>query len=73
MTTEIKTEAIEALIELSQRYPHWRLGQLLANVAGWADRSVWDLEDDEFLEAARRHLDKNTVNSGDTVAVGLES
>jgi hypothetical protein len=30
--------------------------QLIANVAGWADEEVWDVEDDALLEAARSHL-----------------
>jgi hypothetical protein len=34
------SELLETLAELQQRYPHWRFGQLLANVAGWADRDV---------------------------------
>ncbi len=37
--------------------PEWRLGQTLANLATTAGRlnpgSVWDLEDEEALEAAK--------------------
>ena len=32
------------------------VGQLVANVAGWADADVWDAEDDALLAAARSHL-----------------
>lgn len=42
--------------ELRKTYPHWRLGQLVANVAGWADTDAWDVEDDQLLAAAERHL-----------------
>jgi hypothetical protein len=49
-------DVLEILAELRQRYPDWRLGQLVANVAGWADQNVWDIEDEQFLAAAREHL-----------------
>lgn len=50
-------ELFETLAELRRRYPAWRFGQLIENVAGWADQEVWDVSDDELLEAARAHLD----------------
>ncbi len=50
-------ELFAALAELARRYPHWRVGQLVANVAGWADAEVWDAEDYQLLAAARRHLE----------------
>ena len=31
-------------------YPDWRLGRLVANVAGWADQEIWDIEDEQLLE-----------------------
>jgi len=34
----------------------WRFGQLIANVAGWADQEIWDVEDQQLLAAARLHL-----------------
>ncbi|MGI6416207.1 MAG: hypothetical protein ACOX1P_11100 [Thermoguttaceae bacterium] len=49
-------ELMEVLAELHRRYPDWRLGQLVANVAGWADREIWDVEDKQLFEAARSHL-----------------
>lgn len=42
---------------LSTRYPHWRIGQLVANVAGWADADVWDAEDGQLLAAASAHIE----------------
>jgi hypothetical protein len=54
--SEQRTELMEAIAELHRRYPAWRLGQLIANVAGWADQEVWDVEDEQLLAAARLHL-----------------
>jgi hypothetical protein len=56
MNDRQSAELIQAISELRQRYPQWRLGQLIANVAGWADHDVWDVEDEQFLAAAREHL-----------------
>jgi hypothetical protein len=51
-----RTELFTALAELARRYPHWRVGQLVGNVAGWADAEVWDAENGQLLAAARAHL-----------------
>jgi hypothetical protein len=56
MNNEIRTELLEAITALCRRYPQWRLGQLVANVADWADQGVWDVEDEQLLAAARLHL-----------------
>ena len=56
MITAKPTDLLEVLAELRCRYPAWRFGQLIANVAGWANEEVWDVEDDALLEAARSHL-----------------
>lgn len=53
-----RTELLAVLKELADRYPHWRFGQLVANVAGWADHEVWDVEDCQLLTAAKLHLDQ---------------
>jgi hypothetical protein len=47
---------IEAITNLCERYPHWRFGQLVENLAGWADVNSWDVEDDQLLAAALAHL-----------------
>jgi hypothetical protein len=44
-------------------YPQWRLGQLVANVTGWCDQEVWDVEDEQLLEAARLHLHQATSSA----------
>jgi hypothetical protein len=51
---------LAAITELCRRYPDWRLGQLDANVAGWADQEIWGVEDDQLLEAAQLHLEQLT-------------
>jgi hypothetical protein len=58
-------DLFDALAELRQRYPDWRLGQLVANVAGWADQNAWDIEDKQFLAAAREHLQSLTKRSNE--------
>jgi hypothetical protein len=56
MNNQLRAELLTTLAELCQRYPDWRFGQLVANVAGWADQEVWDVEDEQLLAAARLHL-----------------
>ena len=51
-----RTELFAGLAELASRYPNWRLGQLIANVADWADQEIWDIEDERLMEAIRLHL-----------------
>ena len=53
-----RSDVFAELAELARRYPHWRIGQLVANVAGWADTEIWDAEDGQLLAAAREHLGK---------------
>ena len=59
MKNQCRGEVLSAIAELWERYPDWRLGQLISNVAGWADQDVWDAEDDRVLEAARLHLQQH--------------
>jgi hypothetical protein len=56
MNIQPRVDLLEVIGELSRRYPDWRFGQLIANVAGWADRDVWDVEDEQLLRAAQLHL-----------------
>lgn len=55
--TPLRSDLMVLVNELSERYPHWRLGQLLSNIAGWADVNLWDVEDDQLFAAAKTHLD----------------
>ena len=68
MKCQQRADLLAVIAQLCQRYPDWRLGQLVANVAGWADQEIWDVEDEQLLEAARLHLAQLTspapVSSG---------
>ena len=55
MTSEMRGELFRALEGLCQKYPHWRFGQLVSNIAGWADADIWDVEDSQLLEAIRQY------------------
>ena len=61
MNPQLRAKLIEALEEIGQRFPNWRFGQLLDNVAGWADVRTWDIEDQQLLDAARSYLDHPSV------------
>jgi hypothetical protein len=58
MINQERADLLASIAALCQRYPDWRLGQLIANVAGWADQEIWDVEDQQLLEAARLHLEQ---------------
>jgi len=64
MSTPIRKEVLSVIDELSTVYPDWRIGQLVANIATLAKgptvESIWDVEDEEFLAAAKSHLEKRT-------------
>jgi hypothetical protein len=59
--TATRTELLELLAELSETCPEMRMGQLLANLAtlarGAVAGAIWDAEDEELLDAARRQAD----------------
>jgi hypothetical protein len=67
MNSQQRAALLAVIAELGQRYPDWRFGQLVANVAGWADQEIWDIEDEQLLQAARLHLEQLTppAKSGD--------
>ena len=62
MTSETRKQVLAALEELSEAYPEWRFGQMIANLAtvacGAEDESVWDMEDEELLAAIRWQLEQ---------------
>ena len=53
MTDGTRDRLLKAIEELSARFPHWRFGQLMTNIAGWADAELWDVEDEKLLEAIK--------------------
>ncbi len=63
MNLSVAEELIEAIIELRVLFPDWRMGQLVANLvtaAGGTDAgAIWDVEDEQLLEAARRLIERN--------------
>ena len=60
MIDSTRQELLKLLEELSAACPEYRFGQLVLNLAFLAredgDRRAWDLEDAEYVEAARKHL-----------------
>ena len=62
MTADERTELLSVLGELARHYSDWRMGQIVADVAGLANEDVWDLDDEKLLQAARHHL-KQVVTS----------
>jgi hypothetical protein len=62
MTTPARNEVLRLLAELSEAAPEVRFGQLIANLSylarGPSNESIWDVEDEELLDAARKHLEQ---------------
>jgi hypothetical protein len=60
--TPIRREVLRVLEELSERYPEMRIGQLVANFSSLAKgptpEAIYDVEDEEFVTAVRKHLEK---------------
>jgi hypothetical protein len=63
MTNPVRQDILFALGELSEAYPEWRLGQMIANLAvaarGASAEAIWDVEDEKLLAAINRHLDRH--------------
>jgi hypothetical protein len=62
MTSQVRQEVLRVLSDLSECCPDVRFGQLIANLPymakGPANEAIWDLEDEELLAAARKHLEE---------------
>lgn len=58
--TATRRKILQALGEMSDRYPEWRVGQMVTNVSVWARgasaSAIWEVEDEEFLAALEKHL-----------------
>lgn len=73
---QIRMELLDRLAEISRIRPDWRMGQTLANLAMTAGRmdpgGVWDLEDEEALDAAnsliKQHSESQLAVEQQTVA-----
>lgn len=66
MTPQVRKELFHILTELSECCPEMRFGQLIANLSylakGPTNESIWDVEDEELLAAARKHLKERRGN-----------
>lgn len=60
MIEKTRLELLKVLDELSEQLSEVRLGQLISNLAtlakGPQTEAIWDAEDKELLEAARKQL-----------------
>ncbi len=57
-------EVLEVLAVLSDAYPDLRLGQLMVTAGNWATRqpdSLWEVTDEELLNAITSHLERTGV------------
>lgn len=58
--TTTRRKILEALGEMSDLYPDMRFGQMVANMSflakGPTVEAIWDVEDDMFLSALKKHL-----------------
>ena len=71
MMTSVRKETLQVLAELSELTPDVRLGQLIANLAYSAleptSESIWDVEDEQLLAAARKILCEAQTRGSTTV------
>jgi hypothetical protein len=62
MTTQVRKDILRVVAELSECSPEVRFGQLIANLSylakGPTNEAIWDVEDEELLVAARKHLEE---------------
>jgi len=60
VNTEIRRHLLRVLDDLGEHTPDVRFGQLLANLSymakSFTPEAIWDVEDEELLEAAKSHL-----------------
>ncbi len=60
MITPVRHEILRLLERLSELTPDVRFGQLIANLSYFAiaptNEAIWDMEDDQLLEAIRQHI-----------------
>lgn len=60
MTKPDREDVFQILRELCEHCPDVRFGQLIVNLSylarGMAHESIWDMEDDELIQAAMKQL-----------------
>ncbi len=61
MIESTRQDVLRVLEELSEACPDYRFGQMIANLTmlarGDAEGAIWDMEDEELIAAARKHLE----------------
>jgi len=61
MITTTQEQILEMMADMLEEQPEMRFGQLVASLALFAKGPIksatWDVDDDEFLTAAKRHLE----------------
>lgn len=67
---------LQEIERLWRAHPDWRLGQLVCNLAAWADPSqniVWDVEDEILVAEAQRHLNQRNqaASSQDVLSTAI--
>ena len=71
MTNPDREEVFQVLRELCEHCPDVRFGQLIVNLSylarGMAHESIWDMEDDELIQAASKQLE--TLRSREVATV----
>ena len=60
MIDHVRKEVLHLLEQLGEACPEYRFGHIIANLVMLArltpSASLWDIDDEEFLTAARKHL-----------------
>jgi hypothetical protein len=76
MISSTRQKLLRVLAELSEFMPDVRLGQLVINLSvlagGPSNGSVWDVEDEEMLKAAQKHLERWRARYGVPVPASVE-
>ncbi len=61
MISSERQELIRLIETMSEGYPEFRLGQLIANLAFWArgdqEGAIWNVEDAELMTSAREQIE----------------
>ena len=61
LSDDTRLDILAVLDQLMREHPSWRIGQLVANMAFLArqtETAAWDVENEEFVQAAKRHLQR---------------
>jgi hypothetical protein len=59
MTEATRRELCDVFLQILQRFPDWRFGQLVENMSVAAESTPYDVEDADLMRVARSFLDYN--------------